>query len=250
MRYTTIAALLLGLLAAVGFGCVSAPVVQCPEEFLQKPPITLECRDRWASVRYMETASERLSRRLDGWRTYPGRLDLSVAFAGDAQIESVCVRQTRGEIVEQRAPSAVRALRGVTGAPACFANRRIEIEWSSALITEEEMRVALKQCGAARSLSRPCAPPCGVDARARLVDADPQVFSCLLEILPLALTPEASDELVTFLPISSRYASSEQSFAATEACDGMPSRSELVACMDERGWQEVDWETHRHSLVE
>ena len=42
MRYTTIAALLLGLLAAVGFGCVSAPVVQCPEEFLQKPPITLE----------------------------------------------------------------------------------------------------------------------------------------------------------------------------------------------------------------
>lgn len=253
MQTNTIGILVARLLCLALVGCVSHPVAQCIPGFIEKPPITRECREQPGSMRYMEKATERFSARLDSWRTYPGRLDLSVAFAHDASIESVCLRQNRGSIVEQRAPRAVRAFRGVRGVPACFANRRIEIEWASAIITEEELRVALTLCGAKSTAPRPlrsCPPPCGVEQRARITGADERVFTCMLKQLPLAFSWEGGDQLITFLPHRSATPSPERAFAAAEACDGLADRAAVVACMSEMEWEVVDWDLTRQSLID
>jgi hypothetical protein len=248
----------LGILVAASLysalvGCVTPRVPYCPPGFIERPPITKECRLQAGSQLYMRDIVDRFASKFDGLRSYPGQLDLSIAYAADASIESVCLRQKSGEQVERRGPRAVRALRNVGSAPACFADRRIEIEWSSALITHTELRAALRHCGAWSTPTqalRACTNSCSMEERALLSRNDERVLTCLSTVLPLAIGWRGSDELVSFLPRADVVPSSDRAFYATRVCSGMAERAAVVSCMRHMGWEEVDWETHRRSLLD
>ena len=238
-------------------GCALHPVATCPPGLAPKPAITAECREGRDSLDYVRRAADRFSGKLETrWprQTHPGRLDVSIAFASDASIEAVCLRESRGEVVTRRAPQAVAALRAAGHAPACFADHRIEIQWESALVTEVELEVVLRRCGASSHSRRQplgnCQRGCSIDEKLRLSEADEQVFECMLRFLPLAFTWQGGDRLVTFLPDGSTEPTPAHAYASTEQCSELADRETLVACMQANGWNEVDWHEQRHALLD
>ena len=71
-----------------------AEISGCPPRSEQNPAPTLECLGQEATHSYLQEAAADFADRLMGWHTHPGTATVSIDFAGDANVESVCLRET------------------------------------------------------------------------------------------------------------------------------------------------------------
>lgn len=228
--------------------CATSPGVPgCPPRSDQKPAPTLACLEQEATQTYLKDAADDFADRLMGWHSHPGTATVSVEFAADANVESVCLRETSGDRVAGRARRAALRARELPLAPACLANRRIEFSWESPTVTREHIRVASAECkeDAARHMRAidfcEVAQHCQAREFQSLREAADSAHSqCVLKRLPIMITVAESAETVFFLPVEGAAPDAQDALDALAACDDAADRSAGVACMLERGWGAIE----------
>jgi len=235
--------LLVSLLA-----CVVPPAVEvCPPRVDQKPPPTVDCLESAEGLSYTTQAARGIGDDLMGWVSYPGEAMLSVEFADDTKIDSVCVRRSSGDQVKKRVPRAVERVRKLPPAPACFAGRRLEFQWQSPVLTDHELRSAISECrkgSVARRAARFCRVGlhCSIEEyRQTWAIADREVRACVLHRIPITLNLESTQEVLYFRPIDPiRPPDPTMAMGALDVCSRWQERSEAVGCMFAHGWRPVE----------
>lgn len=248
-RRATVLALALALIgtAASTLTCASAPpVASCPARADQNPAPAPACLAQAESRRFLLDAGHRLGDALMSWRSQPGAVTLAVSFAGDASVDSVCLRDREGVVMADRVRRAAARL-ARRDAPACFANRRIEFAWQSPDVTGYQIAQAKRECDAdadaPRDIIDACywMQSCQVEEVERLWrEADDRVAECVLQRVPISIVADDTPAVALFLPADGTTPDARNALDALAECDGRASQEEGVACMARLGWRRIE----------
>lgn len=244
-----------GLLAwalATG-GCVTPPptwVAQCADPSQRLPRPTAECFGEPGSQRYAALLAGEVGDALSARPSSPGSAALSVAFGGDGRVAEVCFESFEGIRVARRIPETAERVLALPPAPACFADRRLDLAWESDAVTDEAVRAATAECrretqGHRRKIlfileAQSCYEPKGCsgdEIRRRWDDADRALRSCVLARVPLVMRTGVTHEALVFAPAADTTPDPDLALQAAAVCDGLPRPPDVIECMGRRGWE-------------
>jgi hypothetical protein len=232
----------IGLLACK----TTAEIPACPPRQDQKPPIPGACVEQ-AEQRYIGQAASQYGDHLMGWRSHPGTATLSIEFAMDSTVESVCLREVSGSTVKARVRRAAASVSRQPAAPACFAGHRVDLSWESPRLTDEHIRSAKAECQASAASPRRAlhfcwwSEGCTIDEVRHLKrQADERFAVCVIGQVPITMRSPGTKEMIYFRPGKGASPNSREAISALERCEDSRDRASLTQCMLLEGWERVE----------
>jgi hypothetical protein len=237
-------------LAAGALAC-AGPLVHGVEPCLlpeQRAPLpAADCLHGPEGQRYAQLVASAIGWSLGGWSRRAGAAELSVRFAEDASVRSVCHASSWGDSVQRRIRYAADLVRRLPPAPACLAGRRLDFAWESPVVTDEELRAAERECRRRIAPLRreidfcylrqdcPREQVLGLWAR-----ADDELRSCVLEKVPLAIAGAGSAQSLRFVPREGTRPDPQLAIRASRVCSRLLDRAALVDCVREHGFEPLE----------
>jgi hypothetical protein len=223
----------------------TSPNGACLATTARAPLPSVECFESDAGQRYAGLIAAEIGDALMGYTSHPGAADLSVGFAHDASVASVCTGwSVQGDEIAKRLPSATDRLKALPPGPRCFAGRRLEFVWESPEVTSAHVRQATRECRQQitghqrRNLYCHETYRCPVqEVTERWERADRELRSCVLEKLPLEMHLAGSAEAHPFVPSAGGAPDPDLAIRAMDICEALGDREAMIGCMRQHGWE-------------
>jgi hypothetical protein len=222
-------------------------VEPCPLTAARPPLRTPECFRGPEGQRHAERVASAIGWSLGGWTSHAGAVELSIDFAEDATVHSICHGSHWGDTVRRRIPYAADLVRRLPPGPACLAGRRLDFAWESPVLTDEELHAAKRECRRRIAPLRSKIEFCHLrqDCRREQVlelwaRADDELRSCVLEKVPLAISGAGSAGSLRFAPRKGTRPDPRLAIRASRVCSRLLDRAALVDCVREHGWEPLE----------
>jgi hypothetical protein len=223
----------------------TAPDGECLATAARAPLPSPACFESEAGQRYAGLIATEIGDALMGYRSHPGAADLSVGFADDASVASVCAgSKLQGDEIAKRLPEATERLKALPPGPRCFAGRRLEFAWESPEVTSAHVRQATRECRKQieghqrRNLFCHETYRCSVqEVTERWDRADRELRSCVLQKLPLEMHLAGSAEAHPFVPSAGAAPDPDLAIQAMDVCEALGDRDAMIGCMRQHGWE-------------
>jgi hypothetical protein len=237
----------LRLAALLGLACASPQpyaVERCPSPKQLPPRPSTQCKAGPETVAYEDRLAALLT-------SAAGPLALRVALDGRSRVAAICAEGTSRGMENARARRTLAANLGDVWAlppgPACLAGTRIDLDGRRAKLalierTDLQCRQEMRGTGGAplgsgtrsnpSAIDRAIAPNACIGARLAWLFAEKRGTWWRL----FALAP-ANTTALLFAPIEGAQPPATAASLVATACAKLSERSELLACMQEEGWE-------------